>query len=68
MKHYKSVPTWWFLAILVVNIALIFFACQYYSESLQLPWWGVLLACAIAIVYTVPIGIITATTNQVTEL
>ncbi|CAN6564707.1 unnamed protein product [Malus baccata var. baccata] len=64
MKKYKSVPTWWFLGILVVNIALILFACQYYNESLQLPWWGVLLACAIAILYTVPIGIITATTNQ----
>lgn len=68
MKHYKKVPTWWFLIILVVNIALILFACQYYNESLQLPWWGVLLACAIAIAYTVPIGIITATTNQVTKL
>lgn len=68
MKKYKSVPTSWFLGILVVNIALILFACQYYNESLQLPWWGVLLACAIAILYTVPIGIITATTNQVTKL
>lgn len=68
MKKYKSVPTWWFLGILAVNIALILFACQYYNESLQLPWWGVLLACAIAILYTVPIGIITATTNQVTKL
>ncbi|KAL0317966.1 UNVERIFIED_CONTAM: Oligopeptide transporter 6 [Sesamum angustifolium] len=30
----------------------------------QLPWWGVLLACAVAFVYTLPIGIIGATTNQ----
>jgi hypothetical protein len=62
---YKPVPMWWFLVILVVNIALIMFACEYYNESLQLPWWGVLLACAIAVFYTLPIGIITATTNQV---
>ncbi|GMY07576.1 oligopeptide transporter 6-like [Fagus crenata] len=64
MKKYKSVPTWWFIVILVLNIALIVFTCQYYNESLQLPWWGVLLACAIAIFFTLPIGIITATTNQ----
>ncbi|KAJ7965302.1 Oligopeptide transporter like [Quillaja saponaria] len=64
MKKYKSVPMWWFLVILVVNIAAIIFACEYYNESLQLPWWGVLLACAISIFFTLPIGIIQATTNQ----
>jgi hypothetical protein len=65
MKKYKSVPTWWFYIILVINIAAIIFACEHYNESLQLPWWGVLLACAIAFFFTLPIGIITATTNQV---
>ena len=65
MKRYKKVPMWWFVVILVANISLIIFACEYYNESLQLPWWGVLLACAIAIVFTLPIGIIQATTNQV---
>jgi hypothetical protein len=65
MKVYKSVPMWWFLVILVANIALIIFACEYYNETLQLPWWGVLLACAIAIFFTLPIGVIAATTNQV---
>ncbi|XP_059454129.1 oligopeptide transporter 6 [Corylus avellana] len=68
MKVYKSVPMWWFLVILVTNIALIMFACEYYNESLQLPWWGVLLACAIAVFYTLPIGIIAATTNQMPGL
>lgn len=65
MKKYKSVPDWWFYVILVVNIILIIFTCEHYNESLQLPWWGVMLACAIAIVFTLPIGIIQATTNQV---
>ncbi|KAK7829367.1 oligopeptide transporter 6, partial [Quercus suber] len=64
MKKYKKVPMWWFLVILVVNIGLIMYACEYYNESLQLPWWGVLLACAIAVFFTLPIGIISATTNQ----
>ncbi|KAK4273865.1 hypothetical protein QN277_017177 [Acacia crassicarpa] len=64
MKKYKQVPMWWFIVILVVNLALVFFSVQYYIESLQLPWWGVLLACGIALFFTLPIGIITATTNQ----
>ncbi|KAK7320822.1 hypothetical protein VNO77_30655 [Canavalia gladiata] len=64
MQKYKSVPMCWFLVILVVNIALILFASEYYKESFQLPWWGVLLACAISVFFTLPIGIITATTNQ----
>lgn len=65
MRRYKQVPEWWFVCILLVNIAATVFACEYYNEQLQLPWWGVLLACVIAITFTLPIGIITAITNQV---
>ncbi|KAE8710768.1 Oligopeptide transporter 9 [Hibiscus syriacus] len=65
MRKYKQVPEWWFVCILLVNIAATIFACEYYNDQLQLPWWGVLLACGIAMVFTLPIGIITATTNQV---
>nr|GLL29120.1 oligopeptide transporter 7-like [Ipomoea trifida] len=64
MSKYKQVPEWWFCCILVANIALTVFACEYYKEQLQLPWWGVLLACVTAIIFTLPIGIITAITNQ----
>ncbi|CAN1128476.1 Oligopeptide transporter 6, partial [Linum perenne] len=64
MRRYKQVPSWWFVVILVANIVLIMFACEYYNETLQLKWWGVLLACALAILFTLPIGIINATTNQ----
>ncbi|XP_042421312.1 oligopeptide transporter 7-like [Zingiber officinale] len=64
MSRYKQVPQWWFIAILVANISLTIFACEYYIDQLQLPWWGVLLACSIALFFTLPIGIITATTNQ----
>nr|GMD11762.1 oligopeptide transporter 7-like [Ipomoea batatas] len=64
MSKYRQVPEWWFWCILVANIALTVFACEYYKEQLQLPWWGVLLACVIAIIFTLPIGIITAITNQ----
>ncbi|KAF9602292.1 hypothetical protein IFM89_026409 [Coptis chinensis] len=64
MSKYNQVPEWWFVLILIGNIALTIFACEYYNEQLQLPWWGVLLACGLAIFFTLPIGIITATTNQ----
>ncbi|XP_073285529.1 oligopeptide transporter 7-like [Primulina huaijiensis] len=64
MNKYRQVPEWWFWCILVANIALTIFACEYYIEQLQLPWWGVILACVIAIFFTLPIGIITAITNQ----
>ncbi|KAJ0572225.1 putative oligopeptide transporter, OPT superfamily [Helianthus annuus] len=64
MSKYKQVPEWWFWCILFVNISLSIFTCEYYNEQLQLPWWGVVLACAIAIFFTLPIGILTAITNQ----
>ncbi|XP_074357081.1 oligopeptide transporter 7-like isoform X2 [Apium graveolens] len=64
MSKYKQVPEWWFLCILVTNIALAIFACEVYNDQLQLPWWGVLLACLIAFFFTLPVGIITAITNQ----
>ncbi|ESW17942.1 hypothetical protein PHAVU_006G000100 [Phaseolus vulgaris] len=64
MRRYKQVPEWWFVCILLATIAATVFTCEYYKAQLQLPWWGVLLACAIAIFFTLPIGIITAITNQ----
>ena len=65
MRQYKQVPQSWFLGILVVTIGVAVAACETYNEQLQLPWWGVILACIIAFVFTLPIGIIRATTNQV---
>lgn len=64
MRKYKQVPEWWFQIILVINIAATVFVCEYYKNQLQLPWWGVLLACGLAFFFTLPIGVITATTNQ----
>ena len=65
MQRYKQVPEWWFWCILAINIGVTIFACEYYKDQLQLPWWGVLLACTVAIIFTLPIGILTAITNQI---
>ncbi|KAK8966370.1 Oligopeptide transporter 7 [Platanthera guangdongensis] len=64
MRRYKQVPEWWFVCMLVINIAVTIFVCEYCNDQLQLPWWGVLLACTIAMLFTLPIGVIKATTNQ----
>ncbi|KAM4123086.1 hypothetical protein ACB094_01G133400 [Castanea mollissima] len=67
-RKYKQVPELWFLIILIATMGLSLFACEYYKDQLQLPWWGVLLACGIAFFFTLPIGIIAATgINIITE-
>lgn len=52
MRTDKQVPVWWFQIILVANIALTIFVCEYYNDVLQLPWWGVLMACGLSIFFT----------------
>ncbi|XP_077237616.1 oligopeptide transporter 1-like isoform X2 [Tasmannia lanceolata] len=63
-KNYEGVPQWWFHLIFVVVFALSILTCEGFGKQIQLPSWGILLACALALVFTLPIGIITATTNQ----
>ncbi|PON86307.1 Tetrapeptide transporter [Trema orientale] len=63
-KNYAEVPQWWFHITLVLTFALSVFACEGFGKQLQLPWWGLLLACGIAFFFTLPIGIIQATTNM----
>ncbi|XP_038897524.1 oligopeptide transporter 1-like [Benincasa hispida] len=62
-KNYKAVPQWWFYTVLMIMVALALYACEGFNKQLQLPWWGILLACGIALFFTLPIGIIQATTN-----
>nr|POF10926.1 oligopeptide transporter 7 [Quercus suber] len=68
MRKYKQVPQWWFMCLLLVNIVATICAFQFYNDQLQLPWWGILLACSLALFYTLPVGVITATTNQTPTL
>uniref|UniRef100_A0A2P2KAG1 Oligopeptide transporter 1-like isoform X1 n=3 Tax=Rhizophora mucronata TaxID=61149 RepID=A0A2P2KAG1_RHIMU len=63
-KNYESVPQWWFASVLGVSVALSFLAVEGFNRQLQLPWWGLLMACGIAFCFTLPIGIIQATTNM----
>ncbi|KAG2583398.1 hypothetical protein PVAP13_6KG227000 [Panicum virgatum] len=63
-RNYKQVPQWWFHLMLAIVLALSVFTCEGFGRQLQLPYWGLLLACAIAFSFTLPIGVISATTNM----
>ncbi|KAM7482367.1 hypothetical protein LguiB_006950 [Lonicera macranthoides] len=64
MRKYKDIPSWWFYLLLVVTIAVSLLLCIFLNDQVQMPWWGLLFASAIAFLFTLPISIITATTNQ----
>ncbi|CAI9087124.1 OLC1v1021117C1 [Oldenlandia corymbosa var. corymbosa] len=64
MKSYKQVPQWWFLILLVGSIALSLMMSFVWKKDVQLPWWGMIFAFALAWIVTLPIGVIQATTNQ----
>ncbi|XP_020591466.1 oligopeptide transporter 1-like [Phalaenopsis equestris] len=63
-KNYERIPQWWFHVLLVLMFGLAILACEGFGKQLQLPYWGVLLAGGVALLYTLPVGIIQATTNQ----
>ncbi|KAK2662812.1 hypothetical protein Ddye_001386 [Dipteronia dyeriana] len=64
MRKYKDIPPWWFYLLLAVTLAVSLVLCIVLKDQVQLPWWGLLFAAAMAFVFTLPISIITATTNQ----
>ncbi|KAL6615631.1 hypothetical protein ACP70R_037901 [Stipagrostis hirtigluma subsp. patula] len=63
-RNYEDAPSWWFYALLVLSVAVSLVLCTVLKKEVQLPWWGLLFACGMAFVFTLPISIITATTNQ----
>ncbi|VFQ75186.1 unnamed protein product [Cuscuta campestris] len=64
MKKYKDIPSWWFHLTLVFSFALALAMCVFMKEQIQLPWWGLILATIVSCLFTLPISVITATTNQ----
>ncbi|XP_058068216.1 oligopeptide transporter 5-like [Magnolia sinica] len=64
MKKYHPIPQWWFQVILVGSVGIAIFTCEGFGGQLQLPFWGILLACALVLIFVVPIGVIQATSNQ----
>ncbi|KAH8737962.1 OPT oligopeptide transporter protein-domain-containing protein [Ilyonectria robusta] len=61
MRKYKEAPTWWYMSLFGVMLALGFYTVLGYATNLS--WWAFLLAIAISFGFALPIGIIQAITN-----
>ncbi|KAL6633728.1 hypothetical protein ACP70R_026399 [Stipagrostis hirtigluma subsp. patula] len=64
MKKYDDIPGWWFYSLMALSMTVSLLLCTVLKHEVQLPWWGLLFACGMAFVFTLPISIISATTNQ----
>ncbi|KAG9440098.1 hypothetical protein H6P81_020263 [Aristolochia fimbriata] len=64
MRRYPRIPGWWFYLLLGITMGVSLILCTVMKDQVQLPWWGLLFSCLLAIFFTLPIAIITATTNQ----
>eukprot|EP00252_Welwitschia_mirabilis_P012631 TRINITY_DN2789_c0_g3_i2.p1 TRINITY_DN2789_c0_g3~~TRINITY_DN2789_c0_g3_i2.p1 ORF type:complete len:739 (-),score=49.00 TRINITY_DN2789_c0_g3_i2:206-2422(-) len=63
MKQYKDVPDIWFFVLLIGSMVL-GLVVSFVWKEVQLPWWGMVMAYALAWLLTLPLGVIQATTNQ----
>nr|XP_018259221.1 OPT family small oligopeptide transporter [Kwoniella dejecticola CBS 10117]OBR81379.1 OPT family small oligopeptide transporter [Kwoniella dejecticola CBS 10117] len=61
MRSYRSVPSSWYIGLLGVNFGAAVLLVK--TTPLQMPIWALVLAIAIATVFLVPVGIITAVSN-----
>ncbi|KAG0345341.1 hypothetical protein BG005_001332 [Podila minutissima] len=61
MNVYPEVPDWWYGLLFVITLALSLVTCIIWD---YMPWWAVLLALGIAIIFVLPVGIVQAVTNQ----
>lgn len=68
MKRYEDIPSWWFYSLLASTLLISLALCVFLNDEVQMPWWGLVFASAMAFTFTLPISIITATTNQVSNI
>ncbi|KAG2213452.1 hypothetical protein INT47_009126 [Mucor saturninus] len=62
MRAYPEVPHWWYLAVFFISFGVSF--AVIYVWPIYLPWWGLILAVALAVIFVLPVGIIQSITNQ----
>ncbi|KDQ11754.1 hypothetical protein BOTBODRAFT_176948 [Botryobasidium botryosum FD-172 SS1] len=62
MLRYRQIPNWWYLLTFVGTFACGIIAIEVWPT--QLPVWAFVLSLALSFFYTIPIGILTAITNQ----
>ncbi|KAJ2522186.1 hypothetical protein H4217_000919 [Coemansia sp. RSA 1939] len=61
MRKYKEVPLWWYAMTFIITFVLSIVTCQVYH---LMPWYWVVLATFIPFIFTIPIGIVQALSNQ----
>ncbi|KAM3067181.1 hypothetical protein ACMFMG_005450 [Clarireedia jacksonii] len=61
MRKYRPVPGWWYVAFFLIMLGMAFATVCAYPTHLA--WWALIIALLISLVWTIPIGIIYATTN-----
>ncbi|KAJ2052290.1 hypothetical protein H4S04_001434 [Coemansia sp. S16] len=61
MRKYKEVPHWWYMITFVITFVLAIVTCQVYH---LMPWYWVIVGTALPFIFTIPIGIIQALSNQ----
>ncbi|KAF9204181.1 hypothetical protein BGZ49_005602 [Haplosporangium sp. Z 27] len=61
MRVYPEVPDFWYGGLFVITLALSLMTCIIWDF---MPWWAVILALALAIIFVLPVGIVQAVTNQ----
>ncbi|KAL1817652.1 hypothetical protein ACET3Z_020226 [Daucus carota] len=64
MKNYEDIPSWWFHVLLAVTLLVSLSLTVFMKKDIQMPYWGLIFAAFLAFMFTLPISIITATTNQ----
>ncbi|KAJ7877622.1 OPT oligopeptide transporter [Mycena leptocephala] len=62
MSKYPQVPEWWYLILFLSMFVLGIISIEVWPT--QMPVWAFVLALIISFVYTIPIGMIQAITNQ----
>ncbi|GKD00145.1 oligopeptide transporter 4-like protein, partial [Tanacetum coccineum] len=65
MRNYKDIPSWWFYVLLTVTLMVSLALTLFMKDQIQMPFWGLIFAAVLAFCFTLPISILTATTNQV---
>ncbi|KAJ2086761.1 hypothetical protein IW140_005455 [Coemansia sp. RSA 1813] len=61
MRKYREVPLWWYAATFLITFVLSIVTCQVYH---LMPWYWVIVATIIPFIFTIPIGIVQALSNQ----
>jgi len=62
MEKYDDIPAWWFYSLMALSVTVSLLLCTVLKREVQLPWWGLIFACGMAFLFTLPISIITSGT------